>query len=574
MEIKKQFIIIQDSMGFATSQRKKLLLSSHLPGSWWAYHELGIAKPCQDGDGHQGFKISLMKTFFSLRRFYSICKHKYYFSNFNFCSSLSSFFPNSFTITLDILIFSLKSTNFKLQYTKIRLLKLKEEKMVRPDGHRGDDNLDPLTDRTDRVEGALGSSAQPPHIPISSRPPLLSHHPHTPVPYDIYGSSHPPSQPLPALYDPYVHALSVHPHIPYRSIVQEPMNEFSGPGRKLGAKFQDQMVGAVPTDSSYNTHECIATDYGISSSDPFGLDPEPAMVGSLHISREDVGMVHGDSDDDDDVDDDDDGAEAGGEEKPITVAPVAPTSSSGSRPCPRKGKGLTGSFILVMSKIVGKKAKSSDWELTGPTDGGPIDPELIQLYGGHVAGRIWLGQERSILKSRSRYIALQRGGSRTTTVFTCHLMITVIQSDLGIMYTGGGINGQELFDVATDPHGRLSSSDRDAFYIQFLLGSSLFTDKSSNVVPAKLWPLVKNVRSCRGFAWVLRRLRICIGTLVRPLVWMRRNWPDTGHYLSNSNFLWYSGSSISFINFCQEPLMNRVATSSSLTISVNLASTF
>ncbi|KAI5649636.1 hypothetical protein M9H77_35641 [Catharanthus roseus] len=117
----------------------------------------------------------------------------------------------------------------------------------------------------------------------------------------------------------------------------------------------------------------------------------------------------------------------------------------------------------VLAPTQRKKAKNSDWDLTRPADGGPIDPELIPSYGRHVAGRICLGQEQSMLKSRLRYI--------------------------------------ELFDVATDPHGRLSSSDRAACYIQYLLGSSLFTDKSGNVVPTKLWSLVKNVRSCRGFAW-------------------------------------------------------------------------
>ncbi|KAI5677860.1 hypothetical protein M9H77_08810 [Catharanthus roseus] len=88
-----------------------------------------------------------------------------------------------------------------------------------------------------------------------------------------------------------------------------------------------------------------------------------------------------------------------------------------------------------------KKVKSSDWEQTGQAEGGPVDPEL---YDGH---------DRDLLKRRSRYMAL------------------------------------ELFDVATDPQSRLSSSGRAACYIQHLLGSSLFTDKSGNIVPSKLWPL-------------------------------------------------------------------------------------
>ncbi|KAI5656359.1 hypothetical protein M9H77_25152 [Catharanthus roseus] len=81
-----------------------------------------------------------------------------------------------------------------------------------------------------------------------------------------------------------------------------------------------------------------------------------------------------------------------------------------------KGKGLTGSFMSVMSKIAGsrnkrpevahkvpvptqkrKKLKLSDWEQTGPAEGGPVDPELIPSYGGH---------DRGSLKFRSRYMAL------------------------------------------------------------------------------------------------------------------------------------------------------------------------
>ncbi|KAI5649410.1 hypothetical protein M9H77_35415 [Catharanthus roseus] len=56
-----------------------------------------------------------------------------------------------------------------------------------------------------------------------------------------------------------------------------------------------------------------------------------------------------------------------------------------------------------------RKVKSSDWEQTGPADRGPVDPELIPLYRGHVA------------------------------------VILIIM---------------ELFDVATDLRSRLSSSDR------------------------------------------------------------------------------------------------------------------
>ncbi|KAI5662527.1 hypothetical protein M9H77_21850 [Catharanthus roseus] len=333
--------------------------------------------------------------------------------------------------------------------------------MVRPDARRGDDDLGPVKERTGRVEGctvsassrglrgrhstsnipstpslfatgmyydtgAPESSIQLSHISIRSRPPLPSHRPHTPVLYDIYGSSHPLSQPPPALYDPYIHAPSVRPHIPYRSKVQEPLNEFSGPGRNLGAEFFEQLVGEVL----------------------------PIHHTAYMITHPLIMMVH------DDNDNYDDGDDARDEEEPVPLAPVAHaaavSSSDGSRnKRPDKARDVT-------TPTQKKKSKSSDWE---QTEGGPIDPVLIQSYGENV--------DRGLLKSRSCYIVL----------------------------TGWTLSDPEvLFDVTTDPRSRLSSSDMTACYIQYLLGSLLFTDKSGNIVPAKLWLLLKDVRSCRGFA--------------------------------------------------------------------------
>ncbi|KAI5680419.1 hypothetical protein M9H77_01646 [Catharanthus roseus] len=116
-----------------------------------------------------------------------------------------------------------------------------------------------------------------------------------------------------------------------------------------------------------------------------------------------------------------------------------------------------------------------DWEQTGPAEGGPVDPKLIPSYGG-----MWLdeyGVDRYFLTffyfCRSRYMALTRWSLT---------------------------DPQELFDVATSRRSTMSRSDRAACYIQYLLDSSLFTEKSSNIVPSKLWPLVKDVRSTGKFA--------------------------------------------------------------------------
>ncbi|KAI5663222.1 hypothetical protein M9H77_22545 [Catharanthus roseus] len=211
--------------------------------------------------------------------------------------------------------------------------------MVRPSGLRGDDDLGLVMDKTGRVEGCtvIGSSrgVRGPHstsdlpatlTPLApgfhhgtgesessiqalagafrSRAPLQPHLSHTPVPYEPYGSVHPPS------------------HSP-------------------------------DIDSSCSTHGYSHVKYGVSSSDPY-----------------------------------------------------VPRSAD------RVWKGLTRSFMSVMSKITRsrnkrpnvarevptptqkkkKKVKALDWEQTDQTEGGPVDPELIPLYGGHVAGPIWHGQ--------------------------------------------------------------------------------------------------------------------------------------------------------------------------------------
>ncbi|KAI5680549.1 hypothetical protein M9H77_01776 [Catharanthus roseus] len=149
-------------------------------------------------------------------------------------------------------------------------------------------------------------------------------------------------------------------------------------------------------------------------------------------------------------------------------------------------------FILVMSKIARsrqkrpkklrsptnptqrKKAKNDGWEQIGPADGGPLGLVFIPSYSGHIAS--------SILREQ---------------------LIAVIHSDLRITDSSVGINGQDLAQVAKSPGSQLSTELRATCYVPVLLGSSLFTDKSGNNVPGKLWPLVKDVSSVGRFAWGL-----------------------------------------------------------------------
>ncbi|KAI5655243.1 hypothetical protein M9H77_32430 [Catharanthus roseus] len=216
--------------------------------------------------------------------------------------------------------------------------------MVRPSGRRGDDDLGPVTDKTSRVEGRTvkassrgeaGYSTQPPAVPFRSRPPLQPHMSHTPVPYEPYGSVHPPSHPTDTVYDPYLHVPTVmRPRLLYRSATQEPILEFRGQPRQIGVEFFYQMLGAAPQDSSCSTHEYSHAVYGVSSSDPY-------VPGPIAASRN----------------------------KRPEVARDVPAATQKR-----------------------KKVKASNWEQIGAAKGGPVDPELIPLYSGHVAGPIWRGR--------------------------------------------------------------------------------------------------------------------------------------------------------------------------------------
>ncbi|KAI5673782.1 hypothetical protein M9H77_14146 [Catharanthus roseus] len=128
-----------------------------------------------------------------------------------------------------------------------------------------------------------------------------------------------------------------------------------------------------------------------------------------------------------------------------------------------------------------KKVKPSNWEQTGLAKGGPVDPELIPSYGGHVAGPIWHGHDRCSLKFRSRYMAL---------------------------------TGWEL----TNAHTSLSPRVRVACYLQHILGSLLFSGKSDNIVPARLWPLLQDVSSVgrRGYICTFRCLHPRLDRVLKP----------------------------------------------------------
>ncbi|KAI5681141.1 hypothetical protein M9H77_02368 [Catharanthus roseus] len=198
----------------------------------------------------------------------------------------------------------------------------------------------------------------------------------------------------------------------YFSKTQIPLNEVSDPGLQLGAQFFEQLARSVQVDSSYNSAEYGATACGNPSSDA-GL-----VMSKITGSRQ---------------------------KRPEKSHP--PTN-----PMQRK------------------KSKNGGWEQTGPADGGPQDLVLVPSYSDHVAGSIWRGQDRGILKSRSHCVSLTSWTPSDPTV---------VQLDLAA--------------VAESPRSGLSTEQRATCYVLYLPDSSLFTYKSENNVPGKLWPLVKNI---------------------------------------------------------------------------------
>ncbi|KAI5654790.1 hypothetical protein M9H77_31977 [Catharanthus roseus] len=169
--------------------------------------------------------------------------------------------------------------------------------MVQPSGRKEGDDLGPVTDRIDRVEGRTSQF----HLELRG------------------DNIVPPTSPL---LLPILHLVSI----------------------------MVQMFGAAPQDSSCSTHRYSHAEYGVSSSVPYVLSLAD------RICEGDIGL------------------EGSRNKRPEVAHEVlAPTQKR-------------------------KKVKPSGWEQTEPAEGGPIDPELILSYGGHVAGRIWRRQDRGSLK--------------------------------------------------------------------------------------------------------------------------------------------------------------------------------
>ncbi|KAI5659480.1 hypothetical protein M9H77_28273 [Catharanthus roseus] len=252
--------------------------------------------------------------------------------------------------------------------------------MVRYSGHRGDADLGPVTDRTGRVEGrpvtASSRGVRGQHstsdIPVTPTPLAPSFHHGT---GEAGSSIQPPAAPT-----------VFRPRIPYLSAFQELILYDGSKARQIGVEFIDQMLGAARQDFSCSTHGYSHADYVVSSFDHYL--PGPADRGESDERDDDDGGdgdgsygEGGDGDGDGGDDDHNDNDDDGDKEQPAYVAPVAPASGSDGRPRHGKGKGLTSSLMLVMSKFAGsrnkrpdvvrdvpaptqkrKKVKPSDWE--------------------------------------------------------------------------------------------------------------------------------------------------------------------------------------------------------------------
>ncbi|KAI5647574.1 hypothetical protein M9H77_33579 [Catharanthus roseus] len=344
--------------------------------------------------------------------------------------------------------------------------------MVRSSGRRGDDDFDPVTDRTCRVDGRTVTASSRGVRGRHSTSDLSATSTHL-APGFHHGTGEPESSTQPSA--------------------------FIGQPRQIGAEFFYQIFDAAPQDCSCSTHGYSHVEYGVSSSVPYvSRSADRVCEGDIGFEG-DRGLERSKKELDPYIlresdTDQDEGDDVGDEEQPVPVTPVADVSGSDGHPHHKKRKGMTSSFMSVMSKIAGsrnkrpevahkvptptqkrKKVKLSDWEQIGPTEEGPVDRELIPSYGGH--------------------------------------------DDLGLALTGGvGCNALELHVVATSRQTSLSPLVRAACYLQYILGSSLFSDKSCNIAPTRLWPLLQNASSIGRFAWGAA----CLAYLYRNMGWASR----------------------------------------------------
>ncbi|KAI5654569.1 hypothetical protein M9H77_31756 [Catharanthus roseus] len=167
--------------------------------------------------------------------------------------------------------------------------------------------------------------------------------------------------------------------------------------------FFYHLLGAASQDSSCSTHEYSPAEYGVSSSNPYGdrvVSEEQERVRSLHIQGE--ADERCDNDGNGGEDDEDEGDDDGDEEQTVYVAPVAPASGFDRRPRHGKGKGLTGSFMSVMSKITGSHNKRLEVarDVLAPT-------QKRKKVKARIGSRQTQQREDcGLLKCRSRYMAL------------------------------------------------------------------------------------------------------------------------------------------------------------------------
>lgn len=91
----------------------------------------------------------------------------------------------------------------------------------------------------------------------------------------------------------------------------------------------------------------------------------------------------------------------------LNISEPPPRANSSSSVGRRRKKGKDGRFVssVSSSKRISKKQRQSvenSWLVKGPIPGGPHDASVIPSFAGHVATRIWDGDERNVLKCHTR----------------------------------------------------------------------------------------------------------------------------------------------------------------------------
>ncbi|KMT13764.1 hypothetical protein BVRB_4g081400 [Beta vulgaris subsp. vulgaris] len=131
--------------------------------------------------------------------------------------------------------------------------------------------------------------------------------------------------------------------------------------------------------------------------------------------------------------------------------------------------------------------EDTSWLVRDARPGGPLDGSVIPSFRGHIAARVWAGEdERTMLKCHNREKTCSDFGSWDDVKSSCAELFGMERSAfLKAHWSGGGVFIDSLIERCSAPD--RSPTHQFRGYMLTLLGATLFVDKSGNRV--RPWPL-------------------------------------------------------------------------------------